>query len=141
MTASAFDPFGDNQEDSANAPNAVDGNPATSWSTEHYENFAEKKGVGLAIGLGRDLDVSTVTVDASQPGWSAQIYVSTNDPSQLTTFTDWGNPVASVDDTATASHTFTFDSTKARSVLLWLTKLPTGDDGTQYLQVSEVTVG
>jgi len=26
-------------------------------------------------------------------------------------------------------------------VLLWLTKLPTGDDGTQYLQVSEVTVG
>jgi serine/threonine-protein kinase len=141
LTASAFDPFGDNQEDSANAPNAVDGNPATSWSTEHYENFAEKKGVGLAIGLGRDLDVSTVTVDASQPGWSAQIYLSTNDPSQLTTFTDWGNPVASVDDTATASHTFTFDSTKARSVLLWLTKLPTGDDGTQYLQVSEVTVG
>ena len=141
ISASAFDPLGDGQEDSGNTNSAVDGDPSTSWSTEHYLNFSEKKGVGLALDLGRDLDVSTVTVDANQAGWSAQIYVSTKDPSQLSSLGDWGDAVASVDDTPNASHTFSFDSTKARSVLVWFTKLPTGDDNTQYLQVAEVTVG
>jgi serine/threonine-protein kinase len=141
ISATAFDPLGDNQEDSANTGSAVDGDPSTSWSTEHYLNFSEKKGVGLALDLGRELDVSTVTVDAKRAGWSAQIYVSTKDPSQLSSLGDWGDAVASVDDTANPSHTFSFDGTKARSVLVWFTKLPTGDDGTQYLQVAEVTVG
>ena len=39
-----------------------------------------------------------------------------------------------------ASHTFTFDATRARSVLVWFTRLPSGDGG-QSLQVSEITVG
>jgi serine/threonine-protein kinase len=141
ITATAFDPFGDGQEDSANAGNAVDNDPSTSWSTEHYQNFAEKPGVGLVLDLGRDLDVRTVTVDADQAGWSGRIYVSTKDPAQLNKLADWGDAVASVDDTANASHTFDFNSTKARSVLVWFTHLPTGDDGQQSLQVSEVTVG
>jgi serine/threonine-protein kinase len=141
ISAAAFDPFGDGQEDSANVGNAVDQNPSTFWSTEHYQNFAEKPGVGLTLDLGRDLDVSTVTVDGNQSGWSARIYLSTQTPSQLTKLADWGEPVAQVDDTADASHQFTFDRTKSRSVLVWLTHLPTGDDGQQWLQVPEVTVG
>jgi len=140
ISATAFDPLGDNQEDSAHAGNAVDGNPSTLWSTEHYQNFGEKKGVGLVLDLGRELDVSTVTVDAVQSGWSAQIYVSTKDPSQLTNLDEWGSPVANAPDVG-PSHTFEFGGTKARSVLVWFTKLPTGDDGSQYLQVAEVTVG
>jgi serine/threonine-protein kinase len=140
LTASAFDPFGDGQEDSAHTGNAVDGDPSTSWSTEHYQNFSEKPGVGLALDLGRELDVSRVTVDANQAGWSARIYVSAQPTSALTTLDAWGQPVKSADDVG-PSHTFTFADTKARSVLVWFTKLPAGDDGTQYLQVSEVTVG
>jgi serine/threonine-protein kinase len=141
MIAAAFDPFGDGQEDSAHVGNAVDQNPNTVWSTEHYENFAEKPGVGLTLDLSRSLDVSTVTVDGIQSGWSASIYLSPQDPVQLTTLADWGHPVATVDNTAEASHKFTFDRTKARSVLVWLTSLPRGADGQQSLQVSEVTVG
>ena len=84
--------------------------------------------------------MSTVTVDAVQSGWSAQIYVSAKDPSQLTNLDAWGSPVASASDVG-PSHTFDFAGTKARSVLVWFTKLPNGDDGSQYLQVAEVTVG
>ena len=141
ITATAFDPYGipPGDEDNEHANNVVTG-ASPPWSTEHYLNFSEKPGVGLALDLGRDLDVSTVTVDANQAGWSAQIYVSTKDPSQLSTLADWGEPVANADDVG-PSHTFSFENAKARSVLVWFTKLPIGDDNTQYLQVAEVTVG
>jgi eukaryotic-like serine/threonine-protein kinase len=141
ITATAFDPYGipPGDEDNEHANNVVTGAPPP-WSTEHYLNFSEKPGVGLALDLGRELDVSTVTVDAIQAGWSARVYASTKDASQLTTLDDWGQPVRDAGGVG-PSHTFTFDSTKARSVLVWFTKLPTGDDATQYLQVAEVTVG
>ena len=58
----------------------------------------------------------------------------------LTRLNNWGQPVASADDAGT-SRSFDFSATKARSVLVWFTKLPTGANGSQYVQVSEVTVG
>jgi serine/threonine-protein kinase len=140
VTASAFDPYGDGEEDSNHAGNAVDGDPATVWSTEHYQNFSEKPGVGLALDLGREVAVHRVTVAATPPGWSAQIYVSANPTQALGTLDAWGKPVAGAGDVAGATHTFTFDSTRARSMLVWFTRLPAGDGG-QSLQVSDITVG
>jgi hypothetical protein len=46
-------PPGDGRENDSQVPNAVDGDPATSWSTEHYKRGFTKDGVGIV------LDVST----------------------------------------------------------------------------------
>ena len=142
VTASAFDPFGNpvGEENNAQAADAVDGDPTTAWNTERYQNFSEKPGVGLALDLSREVAVSRVTVAAAPPGWSGQIYVSTDATSTLTSLDAWGRPVKDVSDVSGASHTFAFDVTRARSVLVWFTRLPAGEGG-QSLQVSEITVG
>src|SRR5262249_20839620 len=38
-SAQSFDPIGGDGEDDAAAPNAIDGNPTTVWSTERYQDF------------------------------------------------------------------------------------------------------
>ncbi len=140
ITATDFDPFGDGVEDHDQVQFAIDDNPRTTWSTEQYLNFSEKPGVGLILDLGGEYDVSTVTVDTEEAGWDASIYVSDKAPAQLTSLPSWGGAVAQGSDLGT---TATFDlprGTHARSVLLWLTHLPTGDEGKQYLEVAEVKV-
>jgi serine/threonine-protein kinase len=141
-TAAAFDPFGNppGDENNAAAANAVDGDPTTVWSTEQYQNFSEKPGVGLVLDLGQEVALRRVTVDATPPGWSGQVYLSASPVGSLSTLGDWGEAAATVDGVAGTSHTFTFDATRARSVLVWFTQLPAGDGG-QSLQVSEITVG
>jgi eukaryotic-like serine/threonine-protein kinase len=138
----SFDPLGDGTESPELVQNAVDGNPTTSWTTEQYDNFpdGQKDGVGLALTLDGEFDVSRVTVDTKQTGWGASIYVSDKPASSLTTLADWGDPQVSASDIAGLSHTFDTGATKGRSVLLWLTQLPPGDNGKHYVDVTEVTV-
>jgi hypothetical protein len=142
VTADAFDPFGNppGEENNDDAADAVDGDPTTAWSTERYQNFAEKPGVGLVLDLGRELAVSSVTVDAAPPGWTGRVYTSAQPTSSLPSLADWGEAVANADHVAGASHTLPFTAVRARSVLVWFTSLPAGDGG-QSLQVSAVTVG
>ncbi|MET0627181.1 MAG: protein kinase [Acidimicrobiia bacterium] len=139
VTVSDFDPSGDDGfEDPEGAPNVVDGDTGTAWSTQHYNDFSEKPGVGLALALDPTSSVSTVTVSTRQNGWSGAIYVSTADVSTLTTLADWGDPVATGSDLS-SPHTFTIDpSQTGRSVLVWFTAVPAHDDGQQWLEVTEV---
>jgi serine/threonine protein kinase len=142
LTASAFDPLGDGREDNDHLPLAVDGNSSTSWSTERYDrNFPDgrKTGVGLALDLGGEYDVHRVIVDTKQQGWSATIYVSNRPATELTALADWGPERAKGSDLG-LTHSFPINKVRGRSVLLWLTKLPTRDDGKHYLDVNEVRV-
>ena len=62
--AAAFDPFGTGGENDEQAPRAIDGDPATAWSTETYTNFSrDKPGVGLTLDLGEPDAIRSVTVD------------------------------------------------------------------------------
>jgi serine/threonine-protein kinase len=142
FTATAFDPLGDGHEDDAQLPNLSDGNPSTTWSTERYENFPDgaKNGVGFALALAGNVDVSKVTVDALQNGWGASIYVSDKQTGDLTSLADWGKVRASASDIATDAHTFDVRGVTGRSVLVWFTQLPVGDGGQHYVEVSEVKV-
>jgi serine/threonine-protein kinase len=143
--ATAFDPLGDNAEGDEFTDNAFDKNADTSWGTEQYDNFpdGEKDGVGLALSLDNEYDVSKVIVDTVQSGWGAEIYVSDQPAANLVTLSDWGPARAKGSDLA-RQHTFEFDGVKGRSVLLWLTQLPTGQnnngDTKHFVDVSEVKV-
>jgi serine/threonine-protein kinase len=138
----SFDPLGDDKvEDPTEVGNVLDGNAATVWSTDQYNQFPDgpKTGVGLALTLDGDFDVSKVTVETNQAGWGAEIYVSDQPASSLQSLGDWGSVRASGTDLA-QSHEFTFKGVKGRSVLVWLTQLPAGDNGQHYVEVAEVKV-
>jgi serine/threonine protein kinase len=71
--ASAYDPFGDNSEHPERAREAIDGNPATAWNTEHYNGGLHKRGVGLVLGLGAAKKLSKLVVRSDTPGFTAKI--------------------------------------------------------------------
>ncbi len=139
--ATSFDPLGDGTESPDLVANAVDGDPTTAWSTEQYDQFPDgpKTGVGLALSLDREYDVSKVTVDALRAGWGASIYVSDKSVDSLSTLGDWGDARASGSD-LDRTKAFQFSGVKGQSVLVWFTQLPTGDNGRHYVEVTGVKV-
>ena len=72
MTATAYDPLGDGTEHDSEAPNAVDGNPSTYWTTETYSSF-DKGGVGIVVATRRAVSPRTLTVDTDTSGFTAVI--------------------------------------------------------------------
>jgi serine/threonine-protein kinase len=139
--ATSFDPLGDGTEDPEHVGNAIDGNPTTFWSTDQYNQFPDgpKTGVGLALSLPAELDISKVTVDALQSGWGASIYVSDKPVGALSSLSDWG-PVRATGSDLAETHTFQLHGVKGQSVLVWLTQLPAGDNGRHYVELAEVKV-
>jgi serine/threonine-protein kinase len=107
---------------------AVDGDTATSWTTDHYrtEAFGNlKTGVGLWIELRGSADVHTVTVTSPLAGWTFELY-PTSSPA--------GAPIASVDGetTFTATRgTVTVDvrPLPTNGVLIWITRLAPDGEG------------
>jgi putative peptidoglycan lipid II flippase len=140
-SATSFDPLGDGTESPDLVGNAIDGKPDTAWSTEQYAQFPDgpKTGVGLALSLDHQYDVSKVTVDALRAGWGASIYVSDKPVDSLTKLDEWGDAVASGSD-LDRTKAFEFSGVKGQSVLVWFTQLPTGDNGQHYVDVTEVAV-
>jgi serine/threonine-protein kinase len=126
-SAKAFDPFGDNNEDDADAPKVLDGNRATYWHTEYYQDrkFSSsptKKGVGLVLGVDAAAKLGQLTVASPTQDWSAQIYVSDKTHAALA---DWGEPV---DQRSNINGDGTFDlkGGSGAFVLLWITDLGSG---------------
>jgi hypothetical protein len=81
LSATGFDPQGDQIENNALAPRAFDGNPATAWSTEQYTTAqfgSLKSGVGLLLDLGHPSSVHQVTVDLGIGPVDVTVYAATS---------------------------------------------------------------
>jgi serine/threonine-protein kinase len=146
-TAEAFDPDGDNEEHSDEAPLAIDSSSGTGWTTETYSNSpvmaeaADKPGVGLVVATKKPVTARTMTITATRGGWDARIYASTSEPTvDPATGEPTGQPIGSVDD-ANAEHTIQLDQTTARYFLIWITKVsPTFVDTGYNLEIEDVTL-
>jgi serine/threonine-protein kinase len=141
-----FDPLGDDgTEDPEHVGNVTDGDATTFWSTDQYNQFPDgpKTGVGLALSLDGEFEVSEVTVDTNQTGWGAEIYVSDQPADNLRKLSDWGDVRAKGSDLS-HSRVFELDGVTGRSVLLWLTQLPSGQNNNgeskHFVEVTEVKV-
>ncbi|MGC0366729.1 putative peptidoglycan lipid II flippase [Rhodococcus sp. 27YEA15] len=133
--ASVFSPQG-TADQPATAKNAIDGNPATSWSTDAYfQPFpALKNGVGLMITLADPANLKSVAITSDSPGTVVEIRSA---PSADTTL-DQTKEIGSA--TLTSGVTdipVTGDST-GPYVLIWITKLST-DSGQNQSSIAEVT--
>jgi eukaryotic-like serine/threonine-protein kinase len=81
LGVSSFDPEGDGDEHGDDVSAATDGDPATAWTTEHYQPGGfTKSGVGLVLQAPRRLALGTMKVDGSGTSFTAVIEAS-NSPS------------------------------------------------------------
>ena len=135
VSATSFDPQGDTgTEDGAQAPLAIDGDPATAWHTSYYlgspvfGNLPNKKGTGLLFDMGKEVRLSQVVIQFGTTCCThAQVEIS-NSNSALSSFT-----VLQTSDHGVGSTTFNVTSaTAGRYVLIWLTYLPRNDTPNQY---------
>ena len=121
----AYDPDGDGAEHDEDAPKATDRNPATYWTTEHYDSFT-KPGVGLVLAVPSGAHVRRIVVRTDTPGFTARIESGSSQ----------SGPFAPVSPLRTVGSTTTFrlDGGAARYYVVWITKLPGG-----VAHVNEVT--
>lgn len=131
---------GDGAENDDLAPQAIDGDPATAWSTDQYDppgrRFGNiKQGVGLYVELADQAPLGSLEIASPTQGWAAQVYVS-DAPGQERA--DWGDPVAEATDIA-GNTSFDLGGVEGRFVMLWLTDLGTAPEPT-YVEVTNLEV-
>lgn len=121
--AHSFDPEGsDRTENEARTRLAVDGDQATSWTTDTYkrrELGGLKNGVGLVLTAAATAEFRELRITSPTRGWRAEVFVSDDDPSTLA---GWGEPVDQVVGTA-QTVIAKLGGREGRAVLLWVTDL------------------
>ena len=140
ITAQDFDPQGDPpSENPEEARLAVDGNPATAWSTQTYtQNFGPgglKTGVGLVLDLGATHDVRQVDLTVVGSPTQVQIYVLAQAPTSL----QGAQPAGQTTVTGTQGTVNLDPGATGRYVVVWLTRLPAVSGGFRG-QVADVVV-
>ncbi|GAB3076523.1 protein kinase family protein [Nocardioides zeae] len=141
VTATPFDPppDGNGEENDDAVPNALDGDPSTSWTTLTYRQqlgpSGLKSGVGLQLDLGTAQNLRQVRLDLGGSPTSVEIFVT-------------ADPVASVADLqAAGSAEITgeegtvdlAEGTTGQYVTVWLTSLPSVSGGFRG-EIAEVQV-
>ncbi len=140
ITARDFDPQGSPpSENPAEAPRAVDGNPATAWSTLTYtQNLGPgglKTGVGLVLDLGDSHSVSEVDLTTVGSPTGVSIYVTKTAPTGVQGLTAAGDTTV----TGTRGTVSLASAPTGRYVTVWLTSLPKAPGGFRG-QIAEVVV-
>ncbi len=129
LDAVLLDPQGGGSEDDGDAPSAVDGDPATAWSTlTYFQQLGPgglKTGIGLTVDLGQDRDVTAVDLTFDGSPTSATVFASDTAPTGV----DGLVPVASVDDAGDDAGLVLDEPVAARYLVVWLTGLPPVDGG------------
>ncbi|MDQ4024050.1 MAG: protein kinase [Actinomycetota bacterium] len=131
----SFDPDGDGEEYSEEAPLTVDGNDATRWGSETYHDPLGllKGGIGLVFDLGSPQDVTSVEVWTATPGLALEVRAGDTAPAAAAEDLE----VVARTEAAKATERFAFDAVRARYWLVWITQLP--GDGTGTAEIEEVT--
>jgi putative peptide zinc metalloprotease protein len=125
LSSPAADPSDENDDEAAYA---IDGNPATAWSTQHYlaSPFfgGLKSGTGLILDMGRRVRLRSVTVTfGGARGADVAIEIGNDDTLAAATLSTFIT-VATADGIG-GKHTFTMHSpATGRYVLIWFTRLP-----------------
>ena len=128
VSAHSFNIYGTDSENDQLAPLAIDGNPATDWTTEFYFSNPVfgglKPGTGLILDMGKAVKLSSVQVTfGSTPGADVAIEVGNSNARATSTLSSF----TTVAKATGIGGTYTFhasSSATGRYVLLWITKLP-----------------
>jgi serine/threonine-protein kinase len=134
-SAQDFDPAGDDEEHSGEAPLAVDKEPGTDWTTEGYSGGQlGKDGVGIYVDAEPGVDARSIAIDTSDPGWEAEIRVADgNSPPKA--IDGWEKVAGGTVDAKRKR--FRLPGDRHRYYLVWITGLPPGEE---RVKIAEITL-
>jgi serine/threonine-protein kinase len=137
-SASDFDPLGDDVEHSDQTSALVDGDPATTWSTENYEggNLNNKAGVGVIIDAAPGVVAKRLTIRTPTPGFEASVWVAKAGPPDTAPPDGWTR-VSSEAIKVAGREPIDLDTAGNRytSYLVWITKLPPGESAAKISEI------
>ena len=139
--ADDFDPFGDEAESPDQVDAAIDGDPATAWTTESYDNrdiTALKPGVGLVLSAEAPGDLERLSLTSPTNDWAASFYVAESDPGS---FEAWGEPVATLDGIGAGTVDVDLGGAGGGAVLIWITDQGDGSGGDEVTIQEAVLFG
>jgi serine/threonine protein kinase len=141
---SDFDPEAQPPEENpGDAPNAIDGDAATSWATSTYRGNPAlgglKPGVGLIVDLGRDQEAKSVSVRFKGQPTSFEVYAAPAGVTEPPESIDQLDKVASQPDAGERATVQLDPSPKTRYLLVWLTRLPKVEGGFRG-EITDITV-
>ena len=139
-----FDPDGDPPtENPETAKNAIDGDPATTWTTLTYRGDPElgglKPGVGLMLDLGEDREVSSMRVRFVGSPTSFDVYAAPEGVTEAPDSVDQLDRVGGQQDAPERSNVTLEPAPTTRYLLLWLTSLPETSGGFRG-EIADITV-
>ncbi|WP_428844565.1 murein biosynthesis integral membrane protein MurJ [Mycolicibacterium hodleri] len=140
VRATVFSPGGE-ADNPADAGNAIDGSPTTTWQTDTYSDAVPfpnfKNGVGLILELPKPTAIASVTLSLNSTGTSVQIRSAQSaTPSTLEDTTVLSPPTPM----KTGSNTISIDNPQPVSnVLVWITTLGTVD-GKSETAISDIVL-
>jgi eukaryotic-like serine/threonine-protein kinase len=142
-----YNPFGTGPEHPTQVSNVVDGDPNTTWSTEHYVEgtLGDKPGVGLYLDAAPGVRARAIEIQTPTPGFTAAIYASNDFHQSLpygdtTPLTQRGWVQLAPARTVGASTTVPLSDpggVRYRYYLIWIVKLP---PSSETAEISEVTL-
>jgi hypothetical protein len=131
-----LDPEGDNAENDADAPRAIDGDPATAWRTAAYntQDFGNlKSGVGLVVNLGDVVATTGLTITAPGDGGTFEIRAASQP------LFDGSTVIATGTTSSAGPVPLTWDAVETQYLIVWFTALPQNDGQWRGL-ISEIAL-
>jgi serine/threonine protein kinase len=141
-----YNPFGTGPEHPTQVSNVIDGDPNTTWSTEHYVEgtLGHKAGVGLYLDAAPGVRARAIEIQTPTPGFTAAIYASNNFQQlpygDATPLTQRGWAQVATARTISARTTIPLSNPsdiRYRYYLIWIVKLP---PSSEVAEISEATL-
>ena len=134
--AFAYDPLGDGHENDDQAPKAIDQNPATAWTTQHYRRLALgglKPGVGLVLALDQPVAARQLELRLLSPGGSLEVYGASGQAAPRSFPEGWTRLGGDPDPASRHAKLALAGDDRHRWYLVWFTRLPpAADDPASY---------
>lgn len=128
VSATAFDPEGDHEENDAEAANAIDDSGTTAWRTSTYYGNPDlgglKSGVGLLLDLGADRRVGSLRVHFVGSPTSVQVYAARPGVSSPPSTLSGLHRVGANASAGPSAVLRLAPGTQTRYLVVWLTRLP-----------------
>ena len=140
-SASDYDPLGDDEEHSEEALLAVDQDPGTAWTTESYQDDTLNKptgepGVGLYIDAEPSVNGRALEIQTPSPGWKMELYGAAERRRRTSGQRRLDEARRRHRREAQAALRARHGRQAYRYYLVWITKLPPGEDSVAINQVT-----
>ncbi|MGI8428587.1 MAG: protein kinase domain-containing protein [Solirubrobacteraceae bacterium] len=123
---------------------AIDGNPATAWTTQQYYDHAlGKPGVGIYVDAKPGTVAHELVIDTNTPGWTAQIYARNGAPKPARFDPGpggWITVGAASNVHSRQDITLSAAGVRYRYFLVWITKLPRNSNSVSVNEIALYTL-